>query len=338
MNADSLPSPTTTLDTAAEWFARKRSSVMTAQELCELQAWLDEEPAHAEAFRLVMATWDASAAVATDPDMLTLREAARGRRPRRQIWIWSGFAGICAAGLLASFWFAYDAGYFAPVWEGNYRTAIGQITTVTLRDGSVANLDTDSELRVRFSGRERRVELLRGQALFHVAKDRQKPFVVIAADHSVTATGTKFDVRIDRDRFDVTLLEGRVHVETVTGSNPGEAADLLPGWEFSDVNDDVRIMRVNSDTAGRRMAWLQGRIAVAGEPLSSVIAELNRYSVRKIVLMPAVADERIDGVFHAGDIDGFVNLARRDRLVRVVSDTGAEVVLDSAKKRDRKHT
>lgn len=335
MNADALPSPATTLDTAAGWFARKRSGVMTAQELCELQAWLDEEAAHAEAFRLVMATWDASAAVATDPDMLTLREAARGHRPRRQIWLWGGFAGLCAAGLLASMWFANEAGYFAPVWEGNYRTAIGQVTMVTLRDGSVADLDTDSELHVRFSGRERRVELLRGQALFHVAKDKQKPFVVFAAGHSVTATGTKFDVRIDPDRFDVTLLEGRVHVETGTGSNPGEATDLLPGWEFSDVRGDVRIMRVAADSSARRMAWLQGRIAVAGEPLADVVAELNRYSVRKIVLTPAVADERIDGVFRAGDIDAFVNLARQDHLVRVVSDTATEIVLDSTKKKDR---
>ncbi len=333
MSADALP---TTLDTAAGWFARKRSGVMTAQELCELQAWLDQEPANAEAFRLVTATWEVSATVATDPDMLTLREFARGRGPRRQIWLWSGFAGVCAGALLAALWSANEAGYFAPVWEGNYRTAIGQVTTVTLRDGSVATLDTDSELHIRFSGRERRLELLRGQALFHVAKDRQKPFIVFAAGHSVTATGTEFDVRIDRHRFDVTLLEGRVHVETGTGANPGEAADLLPGWEFSDANDDVRITRVSADNAARRMAWLHGRIAVAGEPLSNVVAELNRYSVRKIVLRAAVADERIDGVFRAGDIDGFVNLARQDRLVRVVSDTGSEIVLDAAKKSGRR--
>ncbi len=43
---------------------------------------------------------------------------------------------------------------------------------ITLPDGSIATLDTDSALKIGYTTAERGVRLLRGQALFEVAKHK----------------------------------------------------------------------------------------------------------------------------------------------------------------------
>ena len=325
------------IDTAAEWFARKRSGAMSAQELCELQVWLDETEEHSNAFRLIMRAWEMSGLAGTDPEMLAIREAARGERPVRKRYLQAALGGLCAFALVGGSWFAYRSGafaeFFTPVWEANYQTAIGQTRTVTLHDGSVVSLDTDTTLRVREDGSERLVELERGQAFFHVAKDRVHPFVVNVNGSTVTATGTRFDVRAAPNLFKVILLEGSVRVETPPSIyGPAERADLKPGWQFTDSLDDISIAPIGEAAAERETAWLTGHIAVVAAPLSAVVAELNRYSSRKILVTQAVAQKEIDGVFRTGDVDGFVNLVRHYKLARVISDTPEAIVLDSPKK------
>ena len=93
-----------------------------------------------------------------------------------------------------------------------YTTGIGEQRTVLLPDGSTVELNAQSRLRVRFTDQERDVELLDGQALFKVAKNAARPFVVKSDVARVRAVGTKFDVNTMSDGTTVTVLEGRVAV------------------------------------------------------------------------------------------------------------------------------
>ena len=107
----------------------------------------------------------------------------------------------------------------AVFWNGQglYTTAVGEQRVIQLADGSNVSLDTDSRIRVRFAGAERRLELERGQALFDVADDG-RPFVVVAGDTSITAVGTVFDVRRHSDGVKVTLVSGVVDVAGKTAA------------------------------------------------------------------------------------------------------------------------
>src|SRR4029077_11678877 len=103
-----------------------------------------------------------------------------------------------------------------------------------LADGSTAMLDSDTTLIVHETWRERDIHLARGQTLFHVAKDPERPFVVSVADNTITATGTTFDVRVDAGRLTVLLVEGRLHVDLPeTGSQPAEQTDMAAGWQLT---------------------------------------------------------------------------------------------------------
>src|SRR5690606_12600450 len=123
-----------------------------------------------------------------------------------------------------------DRARYAMAGDTLYRTAVGERLAVTLDDGSVLTLNTDSRALVQYGDGIRGVTLEKGQALFEVAKNPELPFVVTAAGRKVTALGTAFDVRVTDDRLAVTLIEGRVAVEpTAPSSAIKERTELAPG-------------------------------------------------------------------------------------------------------------
>jgi transmembrane sensor len=154
----------------------------------------------------VTAQPNAPRTMATEPNYrgLQARRAARAPRSRRRfLAVASCTLALVIAGAL---W-----------WQTNgfpsYTTDIGERRSITLADGSTVDLNSRSRLRVEFTKGERRVELAEGQALFQVAKDKNRPFIVSSGDATVRAVGTQFDVyRKANGTTTVTVLEGRVAV------------------------------------------------------------------------------------------------------------------------------
>lgn len=154
---------------AAGWYARKRAGDMTAPELAELRHWLDEDRSHLEAFERLERTWAGVESARGDPQIMMLREQALKQRARRP-------AVLAVRGLAASFVLAVTVAallaltpYFGLSGYGSLaaqtlRTGVGQQATVTLSDGSVVTLNTDTRLRTRPYKGKRVVYLDRGQA------------------------------------------------------------------------------------------------------------------------------------------------------------------------------
>ncbi len=317
---------------AAGWLALKRSGEMTADDAAELDAWLAADPAHAAALRDLERTWAELEQARAHPDILSLREEARQmKRPARRLvprpWLAAAAVGAAAvlgaATLLSGSWDSARL-LFGPI-EQELRTSVGQRTTITLPDGSVVTLDTDTVVRTVESRRERRVELARGQAFFHVAKDPGRPFVVVAGDRKVTALGTAFGVRVEKDRFQLTMLEGVVKVEAPLSAAPGappkvQSANMAAGAQLiAVVNRQWTIKPVD---AVKETAWTRGLLIYESTPLRTVADELNRYSERKIVIDdPRAAARLVNGAFRASDIEGAVAALESYGLVRVSAQT-----------------
>jgi transmembrane sensor len=118
-----------------------------------------------------------------------------------------------------------------------YATAIGEQCSIALADGSTIELGARSRVRVHFTDKERDVEFLAGEALFGVAKDPARPFVVTTNNARVRAVGTQFDVHKRTSGTTVTVLEGHVVVYSPSGrsdplpqnSRPSAAPSSLAG-------------------------------------------------------------------------------------------------------------
>lgn len=205
-----------------------------------------------------------------------------------------------------------------------YATELGEQRSIRLVDGSSVELNALSRIRVRFSGRERAVDLLSGQALFRVAKDASRPFIVTSGDARVRAVGTQFDVKRQRSRTVVTVIEGRVAIvslkEAPTGPSPTlptpRTVEVAAGEQatvsFSAVPQP---RRANVATA---MAWTQKQLIFESTPLPDVAEEFNRFNTRQLVIAsPSLADFRMSGTFSAVDP---ASLSRLLRFLRAQPD------------------
>lgn len=305
---------------AAQWQARLLAEPGQRRR-SRFARWRADREQHAASHEQIVQTEQLVRSLAGQPEIMALREETLARAHQRSTsgasrW-WLGSASLAASLILAlcvSLWIA--AGPTQPRTMSmaakadageRIRTGVGQRAEVELADGSRVMLNTATELRVAFDGQSRRIELLRGQAWFQVARDRARPFVVAAAGREITALGTAFDVRIDRGRLEVMLAEGRVRVTDPARAGVGEtgrAIEMVPNQLLIAGPGRVDVRQL-ADTAPVE-SWRNGMLIFDNRPLVEAVAEFNRYASRPLrIADQATGQIRISGAFRIGDDRAF---------------------------------
>ena len=326
----------------------------------ELQTWLDAHPRHRAEFIRQRTAWNRCDKLkmlrpldgTIDTDLLSKIQFVpdSGRHPdereashtaggpfgqidlSRRGWL-AVAAATAGLAVLGAWYFAYESG-----WE-TYKTAVGGRQQIALNDGSRVDLNTDSVMRVRMSAGHRDIVLKRGEALFHVAHDASRPFLVKAETTVVRAVGTAFSVRIREDnRVEVVVTEGRVAVGTPSVETtdqptlPTSAAAVSVGEVAAITHGRVSVKRMRPDEIARKLAWTMGKVSFQGETLTEAAGELNRYNLRHLVVAdPSIRQISMGGVFTATDPDSFVEALERTFHVIAIRPLGdAEVRLIAA--------
>ena len=240
-------------------------------------------------------------------------------------------AGVAAVALLIAGKLGQKAVVTAPqvadaVYATNAETAIGERATVALPDGSSMELNTHSAVTVRYTANERTVRLTRGEAHFIVASNARRPFSVHAGDRVVTAVGTAFTVQLKPDAIEVTVAEGKISLGAAHAKHRERVPDLLdrtgPALEAgqSAVLQDGReaVATLPPAELERRLAWRQGMLAFAGEPLSHVLQELERYTDVAIeVTDPTLRTLPVAGRLRIDDVESMLEALQLMADVRV---------------------
>lgn len=328
--------PRDPFEAAAHWHGLIEDGDPDARTRERFEAWLSSNPLNRSAYESVERSWTLAANAAVDERIMAMRrEALLAPRKARVRW---GRPAAVAASILG---FALVIGVLLRSGlpgdrhkAGEFVTQVGQRSSITLADGSAVVLNTESRIQVAFDKHARRVQLLAGQAWFEVAKNQPRPFVVEAADQRVTAHGTAFDVRLeDHDKVQVTLIEGRVSVEALKhGARPnvpGEREDLVPGDQL--VVSPMRGLTKHKVDVAKTTSWRDGEIIFDDDTLANAVAEVNRYSAKKIVLADErLASLRMSGVFIAGHSDSFVETVTGNFPIKVTSDADGRLLLSPA--------
>lgn len=320
---------TSRLTEAAAWRVRLAENDM---EGCpELSAWLTEDSRNAAAWQQVQEDWSLFGEQANSPEVLELRSAAlaHAHEAGQGRWVRSRrFAIAHPLGIAAAILVLVAGGLF--VWMRQpevYTTRAGERRIVTLADGSQIALDSRSEVRVRYSAHARELTLTNGQARFDVAHDIERPFSVSADGHKVIATGTSFNVDLFGPSLLVTLIEGRVVVSSTPSLSVLTKVDIPEARITLDAGEQVvfspkappSVARVN---LGQATAWENGEVVSENDSLATVVARINRYAQHAIIIGdPETGELHISGVFHTGDIDGFVSTIVAYLPVRAEQDT-----------------
>jgi len=288
---------------AAEWHERLGARSVRTETIREFFDWR-QSPENADAYRRVETIWTESRKLAGQPEITEALNDAMSRRLRKtdQSRLPRTLLGIAAAGAVAALAFGGWSWFQA---RSTFTTGIGEQWVVQLADGSSVRLDTDSRMKVRFSDGQRLIDLERGQAMFTVAHDAGRPFVVAAGNARVTAVGTVFDVHRQGTGASVTLVTGAVDVARVAAAET--PLRLAAGHEAQVTSARTVSRRIDVPTA---TSWTEGRIVFRNTPMSEAIAEVNRYLTAKIILeAPGLATVPVNGVFKTGDRDAFVSAA-----------------------------
>lgn len=209
-------------------------------------------------------------------------------------------------------------------WSPETRTALGQIASIALADGSRVTLNTDSALRTAIFSTGRQVRLDRGEAYFQVAKDKTRPFTVAAGKITATAIGTAFSMRQYDDAVIVTLAEGKLRVAT---ADSHETAILSPGDQLRSDKAGFHLIRVDARQA---TSWTSGMLDFDRVPLATVVNEFNRYRQRQIVLGDRrLANLPVTGLFPINQPDRFVDMLVTANQARIVRKTDKAIELTS---------
>jgi len=372
------------LEEASAWFVTFRSQDTDGSAGRDFHEWLKRSPEHIRAYLEIAAIYADIPAPEQGRTPLELIERAKSTPDLNVIalnidpvdaqsspWPRPGVQAAPNIGrrrfatqvmLAASILVCAFVGAWSYLGRNTYDTGIGEQRSITLQDGSIVELNARSKVRIVFDERQRDVELLEGQALFRVAKDHSRPFVVHAGTASVRAVGTQFDVNRTSKVTTVTVLEGRVAVLSATsapeqaagavtgptvpgspvGASPADsrrpvpAGDVLTkptergGEVFLVSGEQMTVTPTEARKADRpnvaaATAWTQHLLVFDDTALSDVLEEFSRHTTRRIVVdSPELASLKISGQYTSTNPDSLLRFLSLQEGV-VVSEVNAEI-------------
>ena len=290
---------------AADWVARRDLGTLSAVEEAEFQAWLTADARHLGAYGRAEAVLGRLERLnATALDSASLEAAEQPKWNRRRLVLTGGVAASIAAALGIAQYLR------KAIPDQAYSTAMGEVRKVVLADRSVVTLNTDTKIKVRFTEELREISLLQGEALFDVAKNKKRPFIVSAGDTQIRAVGTSFSVSMLPEKpVEVLVKEGVVELRRAgdTAAIPVRASANIQAT--APIDAPIVTVAVPEQKLVRDLAWQGGQIALDNQSLEDAASEFARYSKVRIVVDPAVSEKTITGLFAANDPVGFAKAA-----------------------------
>jgi transmembrane sensor len=320
---------------AAAWITRLHGPNRTPEMEAGFRRWLGESAENRAEFEGLTDIW---AAVGTLPaggaprlerweHSAESRELQELRSRLREVPSrWGKIRVRRATGLRAALLTAACVVVLGVAWlrhnrvEPTYATDVGEQRVVQLADKSRIWMNSETRVRIAFDNRQRQVELIRGEALFEVTGDAPRPFVVVVGGHRVTALGTSFVVRYESDHTAVTLVEGKVAIDSRDARPERGVAAPQPAVRTRAAGASPWVLcagqRLTFELAGTAkidvpslesvLAWRRGEVVLNDTPLEEAVVEMNHYDKTTLVLEgPALATLPVSGLYHTGDNEGF---------------------------------
>jgi transmembrane sensor len=319
------------IDEAAEWFVEINEDTPERATRQRFHAWLTRSPEHVHAYLRMLPIWregerldtypnDPEALIAwaeTQSTVVPLAVPALGatETSTHNTKPWPGVLLALAASVAVAAATLYVAFLMT---SGVYKTGVGEHVVITLKDRSTVTLNSRSKMKVRFSEQERSIELLEGQALFTVAREAARPFVVRSGEMSVLAVGTQFDVYRKKTGTVVTVIEGKVAIHSPQAAVGRETDVPLVAGEQVVVGPSIAPQPKPADVA-LATAWTQQQLVFFRAPLAEVVEEFNRYNRRQLIVRdePRLKARRISGTFSSTDPASLIRFLQAQQGIRV---------------------
>lgn len=266
------------LEQASKWFLRLKDAEPDHADRSKFEAWLMESEVHQHAYQTIAETWedfDSPEHVKDISHAMSIRKMDEDIRKRDRASTFAKLGVVFAIGLSSVFAFhQWQAWRAQPLETIAQTSAPGHMVSRFLSDGTKLTLDAHSDTQVVYYRDKRYVKLLKGQAVFEVVKDADRPFVVESDHARITVKGTRFVVNMINHKTVVAVDHGKVLVDTLQAAEASSV--LLTNGEVAEVKDQAKPVKLNK-SAKDYFAFLQGRLIFDGASLSEVTETLSRY-------------------------------------------------------------
>lgn len=312
---------------ASDWLTQMDADQKLSEaELLALKQWMNRSPAHRAELNRLIAFWQQA-------NVLTELSFPLHKKPVANTG-WSSFiswqsVSAVATVMVVAVMMAINVDGLSSnqprvAANGVYETRIGEQNAITLVDGSVIELNTNSRVQVNYTDQRRAIQLMQGEAFFDVSKDPSRPFEVSAGKGVVRAVGTAFAVRFNEQALTVTVTEGKVALAAATAFQ-----EDLPSGDFNTVvtnvgalvagqraefepllaqSLDASTQALKVEPINNSLAWREGLLMFNGESLTTVVNEMNRYTVLTIEIAdPGIADLQIGGQFKVAETEAMLH-------------------------------
>jgi len=324
---------------ASEWIV-KLDRGLTPEEDALIKVWLADDPENHQKLLVVAKHWDQLGVLAKLADLVPHKPEQRSRQVPVILAFAAALAFAAVGAVVMSFPTSRDTSAASSAFT--YETQVGEQSTVTLADGSVIVLNTNSSVAIDFSLHQRVLHLERGEVHVVVAHDPSRPFSVYVRNRIVQAVGTAFAVEIiDDNQIDLVVTEGRVLV-AITPPKAVRSPISAPVLPISSLKvaqgESVRlggrtsspIEPVSSEEISVRLSWREGNLIFRGESLGAAMAEVGRYTpVEFVFLDNQLKQERIVGRFKAGDVEGLLAVLRTNLGIAYQYTDDGRILLSS---------
>lgn len=283
----------TAIQEAARWFAKLQAHQANDVVQADWLTWLARHPENRKAWAKVQAVQQQFAAVPSHVALPTLQNVSRGRRQMLR--------GAILGGALIPFgmWMAKDA--HRARWTADYRTAVGEIASLPLPDGTVAILDTQSAVDVQYTHDVRRIILRAGRLYIDTHPDNAvhpRPFIVQTRHGDIEALGTEFAVRVTNDCSKVSVNQ---HAVRITGKGAPQSSLMLQAGHratFTNGNVSPQISTLQDDvTASGYASWRKGSLIATNMPLAHFVHRFQAYRQGYLFVDDSLAQLPVSGVF-----------------------------------------
>lgn len=296
---------------AGRWLERSQRPDWSAEDQLALNQWL-ADPKNMVAYLRIESVWQST-------DRLTVLRRPRPqepmRAPKQVCYNLSIFRRVAAIILFAAIVGAVTYQKLLLPTEIMHVTGIGEYKSLTFKDGTRVELNSDTVLRVSQRGIERKAWLDKGEAYFEVEHDPTRPYIVITNGRKITDLGTKFAIRQDVGKLRVAVVEGLVEVEA-KGEKPQSL--LKPGDILTATASQQSVIQKPLQAILAGLNWKQGKIFLDYATLAEAAAEFNRYNSRKLVIHdPELAELTVVGTFRARDPAAFTKVMKEIFGLRV---------------------
>jgi len=313
--------PVSIPEQAAEWLLRWHCGDLSIADRFEYLQWLKTSPVHiAETLRMCrLYSWLENTKLKlyiTNEDNFSNvvelppreREALAARSARTGgLWRTRIAAGLAAIALTAVLGFAAKISWL----DHTLQTQGSEWRSVPLSDGSSITAAPYTKLRHDIGDKQRVITLAQGLAIFRVAKDPSRPFLVEAGGIVVQATGTQFTVERRQDRVTVTMTEGSVVVRPSEGA--AATFDTVPLVQDQQLTiSDAGAPTVDQVDAERERQRAEGKLLFQpGDTISDAAEQFNQFNVIKIDVDQVTGARPMRGTFDAIDPLSFAASVQR---------------------------